>query len=320
MPPYEAPDELRITRIYDAPVAAVWDAWTIDDRVRQWWGPRGFSVTTHDKALHPGGSWTYTMHGPDGTDWPNFTRYHEVVPHERLVYDHGATAADARPLFRVTATFTDLGARTELDLRMRLESAEAAARTRAFVKSAGGDATWDRLAEFLEKTTAQTDVFVIARSFATDIETLFDLWTTPAAFERWLPPTGMTMRFHRVDIRPGGDAFYSMGNDDVTMHGRIAYTHIDRPHRLQYTQSFTDAEERLSRAPMMPAWPAYMHATVQFAEEGPSRTRVSVRWQPDVSTTDEELAVFVASRAGVTLGWTGSFDKLDAMIRDGVGA
>lgn len=318
--PYEAAHEIRITRVYDAPVALVWDAWTRDEHVRQWWGPRGFSLTTHHKDLRPGGSWAYTMHGPDGTDWPNFTRYHEVEPRARLVYDHGATSADAQPLFRVTAVFTDLGDRTELDLRMTLASAEAAAQTRAFVKAAGGNGTWDRLAEFLERRTTQADVFVITRSFATDIATMFDLWTQPEHFARWLPPTGMTMEFRRVDIRAGGEGVYAMGNDAFTMYGRIAYTRVERPHLLEYTQCFTDAEGRLSRHPMAPLWPAYMHTTVRFAEEGPSRTRVTVRWQPDASATPGEIAAFVEARGGMTTGWTGSFDKLDALIADAVPA
>ena len=76
--PYEAANEIRITRVYDAPVSLVWDAWTQDEHVVHWWGPRGFSLTTHSKDLRPGGSWAYTMHGPDGKDWPNFTRYHVV--------------------------------------------------------------------------------------------------------------------------------------------------------------------------------------------------------------------------------------------------
>jgi uncharacterized protein YndB with AHSA1/START domain len=316
--PYEAANEIRITRVYDAPVSLVWDAWTQDEHVVRWWGPRGFSLTTHSKDLRPGGSWVYTMHGPDGKDWPNFTRYHEVEPRAKLVYDHGASSADAQPLFRVTAIFTDLGGKTELDLRMTLESAEAAAQTRTFVKAAGGNGTWDRLAEFLERQTSGADVFVINRSFETDIATMFDLWTKPEHFAKWLPPTGMTMDFHRIDIRPGGEGFYSMGNDAVTMYGKIAYTRIERPRLLQYTQCFTDAQENLSRHPMAPLWPAYMHTTVRFTEEGPSRTRVAVRWQPDQSATPEEIAVFAGARGGMTMGWTGSFDKLDALLADPV--
>ena len=107
-----------------------------------------------------------------------------------------------------------------------------------------------------------------------------------------------------------------MCNDAFTMYGKIAYTRIERPHLLQYTQCFTDAQEKLSRHPMAPLWPAYMHTTVLFTEEGPSRTRVTVRWQPDASATPEELAMFAGARAGVTIGWTGSFDKLEALIAD----
>ena len=68
-------NEIRITRIYDAPLKAVWDAWTDPEQVAQWWGPRGFTITTHSKDLRPGGNWNYTMHGPDGVDYPNKTQY-----------------------------------------------------------------------------------------------------------------------------------------------------------------------------------------------------------------------------------------------------
>ncbi|MCL4854649.1 MAG: SRPBCC domain-containing protein, partial [Bryobacteraceae bacterium] len=104
MSPTSKPNEIRLIRVYDAPAAIVWDAWTDPDRVAQWWGPRGFTLTTHSKDLRPGGIWHYTMHGPDGTDYPNKTLYHEVEEQKKLVYDHGANDERA-PLFRVTVTF-----------------------------------------------------------------------------------------------------------------------------------------------------------------------------------------------------------------------
>lgn len=316
--PYEAANELRITRVYDAPVSLVWDAWTRDEHLQQWWGPRGVTLTTHHRDLRPGGTWVYTMHGPDGTDWPNFTRYHVVEPCAKLVYDQGATSDDAKPMFRVTATFTDLGGKTELDMRMTLATAEEAAQTRAFVKAVGGNSTWDRLAEFLEQQVSHAEVFVINRSFDAPIDLVFDLWTKPEHLARWLPPAGMTMVLHRADIRTGGEGFFSMGNDAFTMYGKIAYQRLERPHLLTYTQCFTDAQEHLSRHPKAPVWPAFMHTTVLLAEEGPSRTRVTLRWQPGESATPEEIAAFVAERGGMALGWTGSFDKLEALIADRV--
>lgn len=69
------PNEIQITRIYDAPVKLVWEAWTDLKQVEKWWGPRGFTLTTKSKHLRPGGKWIYTMHSPDGTDYPNIAHH-----------------------------------------------------------------------------------------------------------------------------------------------------------------------------------------------------------------------------------------------------
>lgn len=306
--------DIRITRTYDAPVAQVWAAWTDAEQVAQWWGPRGFTITTHSRDLRPDGTWVYTMHGPDGKDWPNFTRYHVVEPMSRLVYDHGATAEDAKPLFRVTALFRDLGGRTELDICMTLATAEEAVQTRAFIKAAGGNATWDRLAEYLEHSANGREIFVINRSFDVPVDTMFDLWTKPEHIGQWLAPTGFTMSYRRADIRSGGHSVYSMTNGTFTMYGRADYDVVERPSRLEYTQIFTDEHENISRHPAAPTWPAVMRTTVTFTAEGAAQTRVTVRWQVEGDATPEEMATFVNGRAGMTMGWTGSFDKLDALI------
>jgi uncharacterized protein YndB with AHSA1/START domain len=312
MPEPTAANEIRIVRLYDSPVALVWDAWTDPAKAAHWWGPRGFTITTHSKELRVGGFWDYTMHGPDGVDWPNFARYHEVVPLSRLVYDHGATSADAKPLFRVTATFRDLAGKTELDMRMAFESAEAAQQSRTFIKAAGGNGTWDRLAEYLEQATTAKEVFVIARSFDAPIETVFDMWTTPEHLAAWLPPAGFTMTFDRVDIRTGGTGVLVMTNGDWTMFVRHEYVQVRRPDRLEYLQTFVDEAGNVSRH--TPTWPETTLVTALFAAEGPAQTRVTVRFEVYGAATAQEIATFVAERGGMTQGWSQSFDALDALI------
>jgi uncharacterized protein YndB with AHSA1/START domain len=137
-------NEIRITRIYDAPVKAVWDAWTEPEQVAQWWGPRGFSLTTHSKDLKAGGHWNYTMHGPDGVDYPNSTKYFEVEQYSKLVYDHGGNE-DRPPLFRVTVLFSEINGKTKMEMSMTLPTPEAAEETRKIIKKHGGNSTWDRL-------------------------------------------------------------------------------------------------------------------------------------------------------------------------------
>ncbi len=63
--------------VIPAPPAAVFAAISAPDRIGRWWGPEGFTSTVHTFEFTPGGRWLLTMHGPDGTDYPNqnvFTR------------------------------------------------------------------------------------------------------------------------------------------------------------------------------------------------------------------------------------------------------
>src|SRR5690242_18319385 len=84
--------EILQSRMFDAPRALVFEAFTKAEHLACWWGPNGFRTTTKSMDVRPGGAWTFTMHGPDGKDWPNHIAYREVVAPERLVYDHGADA------------------------------------------------------------------------------------------------------------------------------------------------------------------------------------------------------------------------------------
>jgi uncharacterized protein YndB with AHSA1/START domain len=305
--------EIHIHRIYDAPLKAVWDAWTDPVQAAQWWGPRGFTLTTHSKDLRSGGSWVYTMHGPDGTDYPNKAHYLEVEPLAKLVYDHGAN--DERPaLFRVTVLFAEVDGKTRMDMSMSLPTAEAAAQTRQFIKQAGGDSTWDRLAEYMAKRLADQEKFVINRSFDAPLAVMFEMWTKPEHFVRWLAPTGFDMRFIRADIRTGGSSLYSMTSPAFTMYGRAHYEEVRSPDRIVYTQQFCDANENIARHPMAPTWPETMRTYVELTAEGPNRTRVTVTWEVAGDATAEEVAVFTSARSGMTQGWTGSFDKLEAVL------
>jgi uncharacterized protein YndB with AHSA1/START domain len=309
-------NEINITRIYDAPVKAVWDAWVDPAQAAQWWGPRGFTTTTHSKDFRPGGHWTYTMHGPDGVDYPNTTLYLEIVEHSKLVYDHGAHQ-DRPPVFRVTVLFTSVDGKTKMDMCMTLPTPEAAAETHKFVKKVGGYSTWDRLAEYLDKQLSGKEDFFINQSFNAPIELMFEMWTNPDHFSQWLPPTGFQMEFLRAEIKSGGSALYLMtGGNGVKMYGRVEYLKIQRPDLIVYTQQFCDEKENVSRHPVSPTWPATMLTVVKLTSEGPKQTRVTVIWEPHGPTTKEELETFIQARAGMTQGWTGSFDKLEAYINN----
>ncbi len=61
-----------------APVELVWEVWTTPEHIAQWWGPNGFTNTIQTMDVQEGGEWKLTMHGPDGTNFPNRNVYKEV--------------------------------------------------------------------------------------------------------------------------------------------------------------------------------------------------------------------------------------------------
>ena len=305
-------NELHIARVYDAPVKSVWEAWTDAVQVGKWWGPRGFTITTRHKDVTPGGTWDYTMHGPDGVDYPSKTKFHEVEKYSRLVYDHGGNN-DRPPMFRVTVNFSETGGKTKMEMTMALPTPEAAVETKKFIKKAGGDATWDRLAEYLSKK----DIFVINRSFEAPIDVLFHMWTDPEHLSKWVPPTGFTMQYIKGEIKPAGSIVSCMSGEGGTkMFGKATYKVITKPTHVVYTQEFCDENEKTIRHPMDPTWPETMYTDVTLTEEGSTATRVTHTWYPYGETTPEERETFHRTKGGMTQGWNGSFDKLEHYLKE----
>lgn len=57
-------------------------------RVARWWGPTGFTNTIHQFEFKPGGRWLLTMHGPDGKDYPNESRFTRIVADQVFEIEH----------------------------------------------------------------------------------------------------------------------------------------------------------------------------------------------------------------------------------------
>jgi uncharacterized protein YndB with AHSA1/START domain len=143
--------EIVITRLFDAPRELVWKAWTDPAHIVNWWGPKGFTTTIHERDVRPGGAWRHTMHGPDGTDYPNESIFLEVAKPERIIFSHGSGKnGDPGAQFKATWTFEAQGDKTMLTMRMVFPS--AAARDNAvnvYHAIEGANQTLDRLAELL---------------------------------------------------------------------------------------------------------------------------------------------------------------------------
>ncbi len=109
---------VEIVRVFDAPRALVWQAWTDPKMMAQWFGPRGFTSTVPELDLRVGGALRIVMHG-HGNDYPMIGTFLEIVAPERLVFSSAAIDNDGNRLLEgeTTVTFTEKAGKTTLTLK-----------------------------------------------------------------------------------------------------------------------------------------------------------------------------------------------------------
>ncbi|MHA6623384.1 SRPBCC family protein [Pseudonocardia sp. DLS-67] len=114
--------EIRIERVFDAPIARVWRAYTDPELIAQWWG-RGNKLEIERMEVQRGGHWRFVEHGPEGSH--GFEgRYREVTPMERVVQTFEWDGMPGHVAVE-TAEFTDLGdGRTKVTATSLFHTAE----------------------------------------------------------------------------------------------------------------------------------------------------------------------------------------------------
>lgn len=303
--------EIVLTRVFDAPRDLVWRAWTEPERFARWWGPAGFTNTFHAIDVRPGGVCNFIMHGPDGTDYPNYIVFDEVSPPDRLTYTHGA-AEDDPGSFSVIVTLGEMGVRTELTMRLLLPTAEACATAKGFGAVELGYSTLDCLAEELARLAAEDgpgSAIVITRVFDAPRDLVFRAWTDPKLMSRWWGPKGFTAPVTEMDLRVGGKYHFCMRSPEGQDFWSAGfYREIDPPGRLVFTDSFSDPEGNLVHASQygMPGeWPLELLVTVTFEEAPGGRTTMTMTQTgiPAGEVRDMSAA-----------GWGQQFDKLAAAL------
>lgn len=142
--------EIVITRLINAPRERVWEAWTTAEHLAKWWGPDGFTTTTHEFSFTEGGQWRFIMHGPDGRDYPNHIVYTQIRKPELIANDHGGD--DGKVHFQAVITFEEQGDKTLVTMTSVFPSAaERDMVVKEYGAIEGGKQTLGRLGEYVEK-------------------------------------------------------------------------------------------------------------------------------------------------------------------------
>jgi uncharacterized protein YndB with AHSA1/START domain len=135
--------ELIITRLFDAPPALLFKAWTRPEHVIRWWGPRGYTTPTCEMDVRTGGALRLCMRPSDGVDLWVHGVFREVVEPERLVFT-ATNEADPDAETVITVTFEDRSGKTLLTMRQTFAKPEVSRGAKE-----GWTSSLERLAEYL---------------------------------------------------------------------------------------------------------------------------------------------------------------------------
>ncbi len=145
--------------------------------------------------------------------------------------------------------------------------------------------------------TLQVPAVEMTRTLPFDRDTVFRAWIDPRILAVWFGPRDMQPMDVSLDARVGGEYRFVMGPDSWIC-GK--YKEISPPETLIFTwshvQRLDDGAEQRSVESLV---------TVRFKDLGGAT---------EIHLLHENLSG-EAARAGVTHGWTGSFEKLSDYLR-----
>ena len=298
--------EIVATRIYGAPRELVWRVWTDPKHIAQWWGPQGFTNTIREMEVRPGGAWRFTMHGPDGKDYPNEIVFTEVMKPERLAYDHTA------PKFQIPC-HGDLrrGGRGQDEAHHAhgLHDICRARRHRPEVRRCRRLAADSQASCRLSRGRGMSDTapmereLVLTRIFDAPRVLVWRAWTDPKHLAQWWGTQGFTNPVCEIDPRPGGALRIVMRAPDGVEYPMIGvFREISPPARLVFTNIAVDQAGK----PILDGL-----TTVLFAEQG-GKTKLTL--QTRAAALVDYAAAYLA---GMEAGWNQSLDRLADRLRPG---
>ena len=141
--------EIRMTRVFDAPRRLVFDAMTKPEHVTQWWGRlgEGYSVPVCEIDLRVGGAWRFVSRHPKG-EAAFHGEYQEIAPPSRLVFTE-IFEEFPDSVSVVTTEFTEENGKTHMTATIRYPSLEVRNMVLGTGMSRGAGISYDRLQDLV---------------------------------------------------------------------------------------------------------------------------------------------------------------------------
>ena len=129
-------------RFIAVPVEAVFGAFEDPEALKTWWGPAGFTNTFIFFDFSTNGRWSFTMHGPDGKNYPNENVFQALDPN-KIVIRH-----TSEPHFTLTVTIEPANGGTMVFWRQEFDN-PGIARNVAHIVVPANEENLDRLTQHL---------------------------------------------------------------------------------------------------------------------------------------------------------------------------
>ncbi len=291
--------EILSCRTVPFPRAKVFAAWIHPELHARWWGPAGFTNTFYNYDVRPGGAWRFTMHGPDGRDYENVSRFEHVAERECLVFKHVVA-----PVFTAVIHFTDDGDGTRIEWHMIFEDVQTCAAIREYVGDKNTE-NFERLEALLRDTpddALEWRELVVLREMPVARAVVWRTMITRTA--EWWCPKPWTTPLVDWDLRPGGRCHTIMAGpagEQVDLVG--TFLEVAENERLV----FTDALQPGWRPTMQP----FMIGVFELRDNGQGGTtyRACARhWTAEAGAQHIDM--------GFRSGWGAVADQLIAVSQD----
>jgi len=156
--------------------------------------------------------------------------------------------------------------------------------------------------------------FTISRTFNAPRNQVFSCWTTPDRFENWFAPDECETKLIHADATPGGHFLQSdKWPDGSHFFIKHVYRQVEAEERIAFVTSFCNENGEIVRHPHAALWPEKILTTANFDQDG-AGTKVTVVLEP-IEASTEEIAFFTQIRESCLKGWSGTFDRLERVIR-----
>ena len=292
--------EIRIVRVIGASRERIWRALTDQKELDQWWGPNGFRNVTSAWDFKVGGMWRHVMIGPDGAEYPNTTKFVEIVENDHITYANaGGKKGEKWLSFRMTFSLKALGpSKTEMTIHHVFDNREDRDLVvERYGAIEGGKQTLGKLAARVQTPEWELK---LERVIDAPLSRVFEAWSQPEQVAKWFAPQPLTLEVKKMDFRSGGTFDMAMVWPDGKQRHDFGGTYVEvvALKKIVWTGEFPgDPKDNI-------------RTEVAFADLG-GKTKINVH-QVFFVLTD----INRGPTSGANKGWNMTLDQLTAFVAE----